>query len=146
MQFVYIYLLKYTYLCPSTYLNEEHLLLCMYGCPWAWLQCAFLTEVFVCVCPFLSLPFLYICISLYQYLLSEFIFKYFDIWLLFFVCICINGPLNWHLLLEVCQYLFSIMSLCLHESVYAGTSIYSSVVKPRWEITAKNVQSPEISA
>ena len=30
------------------------------------------------------------------------------------------------------------MSLCLHESVYVRTSIYSSVVKHWWKITAKN--------
>lgn len=109
-----------------------------------WLSLSMTTMCFsnwsfcLCVPPFLSLPF-YISIYLYiNIFLSEFIFGYFDIWY-FFVCICINGLLNWHLFAwGVCRYLFSIMSLCLHESVYAGTSIYSSVVKPRWEITAKN--------
>ena len=44
----------------------------------------------------LSLP-IYIAISLYiDSLLSEFIFRYFDIWC-FFVCVWIYGPVHLHL-------------------------------------------------
>lgn len=93
-------------------------------------------SLFVCAPPFCL--FLYIYISLCQYI---FIWVYLWVfWHLILFCM--------HLYLWACQFAsfclrcvqitFSNMSLRLHESVYVSTSIYSSVVKPWWKITAKN--------